>query len=234
MQKSHWITIPDERVRLDVRSGVVEALDELVPLADDELFNDFRQRFFHHAFHPEPLADARWIEELVQHPWYLKVQRRRFPNPHNREERYERQAMLEEAQEKFAVRLLRNPTLGLKLEKWQLLPGYIRNHTRNIAWRIRKKHKQSHLQLAGSELEQVAVTTDMPNRIVDQELLGELWDFITTKLSEEEAYVALFRWRLGWSLNETASALGLSKSQVMTREKNARAALRSRFGSDEP
>ncbi len=230
LQESLWITIPDEGVRLNVRPDVVDALDDLVPMGDDELFHDFRKIFFQHAFHPQPLNDARWIETLVQHPWYLKVQRRRFPNPLDREERNVRNALVEQAQDKFTIRLLRNPTLGLTPEKWPLLPGYIRNHTRNIAWRSRKKQQQSHAQLADGELEQVAVTTNGPFPFIDQELLTKVWDFITTKLSEEEAYVALFRWRLGWSLKETAAAMGLSKSQVMTREKNARAALRSQFG----
>ena len=86
--------------------------------------------------------------------------------------------------------------------------------------------------LENTDLEQLAVASGTLNQLVDQQLLGELWEFVSANLSEEEAYVAVFRWRLGWSLNETATALGLTKAKVMTREKNAFAAIRARFGHD--
>lgn len=210
--------------------------DALVPRDDPDL-QDFVLLFLRTAFHPGAIERGEWANAVVNHSFVRKILRRRLRHLEAaRPEQYPPQViddLMDEGKSRLLLRLTKNPTLGLVPDRFLELPGYIRNHLRNIAWRLGQQRQKNDSRSADADIEAVAVTTNEPDRVVDQDLLGELWDFVTTKLSEEEAYVALCRWRLGWSLNETASALGLSKSQVMTREKNARAALRGQFGKDE-
>lgn len=219
------------------REFVEQQVGDALVLRDDLDLQDFVLLFLRTAFHPEASKRGEWAQAVANHPFVRKVMRRRLRYLEaTHPEQYPPHVMddlLDEVKSRLLLRLVKNPTLGLIPDRFLELPGYIRNHLSNITWRLGQRRMKERQQSVDTDIEGAAATTNESDRLVDQDLLGELWDFITTKLSEEEAYVALFRWRLGWSLNETASALGLSKSQVMTRETNARAALRSRFGDDE-
>jgi len=213
---------------ISIRPDFRDALQQTLPRTDDLEYEDFRLKFFLHVFRPTPPENNSWVDEIVNHPWYLKIQRRRFGHPANAFQRNAIRELVQDAQAKFAQRLLKNPTLGVRPEDHRLLPGFIRNHCRNIAWRLRRKHQAEWAGRVSGNIENVAdwrrATSDDTTLVV-----AELKEFIESQLPDEERDVARFRWILRFSIAETAAALSLTKSMVKTREKNARNKARQHF-----
>jgi len=230
LTKLRWLRIehselPGEEF-VDLRSDFGETLERSLPAEEDPDYEDFRLRFFMHVFHPSPMAETRWIDDLANHPWYLKIQRRQFGKPTSKAELLRIQSSLIEAQAKFRVRLWKQPTLGVVPEKCLSLPGYIKQHTRSIASHVRKQDK-SPLLLMDSDL--LDLVPGPRSKDVAQTYLRE---FIETRLSASERDVARYHWLLGFTIEETAAELQLTFSQVKYRHKKAMRKAQAYSGED--
>ena len=231
MKRLHWLQIEHSELQgqesVSIRPDFTDALERILPTTDDTDYQDFRLRFFSLVFHPTPLEQTEWIDEIVNHPWYLKLQRRRFGHPTNASERQAIREMVRDAQEKFANRLRKNPTLGLSPEEYKLLPGFIKNHCRNIAWRLLKQKAGPQKKGTPRSASTFASSTDTDGSAdaggSTEEVHRRLREFIDAHLPEDEREVARCRWTLHYTIAETASFLNLTPSQVKTREGKARA-----------
>ncbi len=226
MKRLHWLHIeyselPGEEF-ISIRTTFCEALAGVLSGTDDPDYADFRLRLFSAVFHPTPLEQTGWIDEIVNHRWYLKLQRRRFGHPASTAERQALRQMVCDAQTKFATRLWKNPTLGLRPETYRLLPGFIKNHCRNIAWRLQEQQwKPRKKKVVSDDTDPFAAQAAAAGSA--EEVARRLCEFIETYLPEEERAVARCRWVLKYTIAETASFLKLTPSQVKTRERRARA-----------
>jgi hypothetical protein len=94
MRRLHWMQIehleqPGQEF-ISIRPTFGEALEHILPVNErrpDPDYEDFRLRFFFHVFHPTPVEKTEWLDEIVNHRWYLKLQRRRFGHPDSAAER---------------------------------------------------------------------------------------------------------------------------------------------------
>lgn len=231
LDRMHWMEVEYSERRskesISVRPDLRRALEQALPPTDDAEYADFRLAFFLHVFRPTPPGDDAWIHEIANHPWYLKIQRRRFGHPGNAAEREVIRDLLRAAQLKLAQRLRKNPTLGLRPGAFEKLPAFIWNTARSIAFSLRRgqeRARRRHLALdldAREAADERGIPTEEETHIV-----SEIREYVENHLPEEELAVALLRWFEGRSIAETASALGLTKSKVKTREKNAKEKLR--------
>jgi RNA polymerase sigma factor (sigma-70 family) len=235
LKRMHWLRIAYNEVPGDefvsIRPVIGDALKPHLPVSDDPdpEFEDFRLMFFLHVFRPSPPANNNWIDEIVHHRWYLKVQRRRFGRAASTAERTAIREMVREAQAKLAVRMLKNPTLGVTPADYGRLTGFIWYHARNIAWRLRKRRAaQTRRELPGDDIGLDLQQQAAPDSGDDIE--RELTELIDAHLPADEQDVARLRWVERWTISETAAALGLTPSQVRTREKNARQRLAAQLG----
>jgi Sigma-70, region 4 len=230
LKRFHWMQIePSESSNeefISIRPVIRDALQRALPATDDPDYEDFRLRFFYVVFHPTPLEKTSWIDEIVNHRWYLKLQRRRFGHPASAEERKAIRQMVCEAQAKLASRLWKNPTLGVHPECYKLLPGFIKNHCRNIAWRLQEQIKKSRREKTVPEPRTAFAPLGVGS---SDETARRICEFIETFLPEEEREVARCRWALKLTIEETASLLDISISQVKTRERHARAAAQHHY-----
>ena len=221
MGRMNWMPVTFSELghgeAVSLRDELEGALGCSLPVTDDEEYASFRTLFFRNAFHPSPKADQNWVYAVVNHPWYLKVQRRRFGHPSNAAEREARRMAVRDAQGKFAVRLLKNPTLGVTSERFRELPGFIKQNTRNIAWRFRQKMAKEQEKQSND----VELRAD-PRANQGSSVSAELKEIIETLLPKDERDVARYRWVLGETVEGTAAALQLTPSKVKTREAKAR------------
>jgi hypothetical protein len=232
LKRMHWMRIEHKELEPDepdgefvsIRPVLGEALEPHLPASadPDPQFEDFRLTFFLHVFRPAPAGDTRWVDEIVTHPWYLKIQRARFGHPAGAAERAAVREMVQEAQAKFAARLLKNPTLGVAPADYVALPGFIKNHCRNIAWRLRHRRRKG---WAGRVDLDVSGAAD-PRAA---EAGAEVLEIIETFLPAEEREAARLVFVLGYSIAEAAAALSLTASQVKTRLGHAKRRLAARL-----
>lgn len=224
--RAHWMQIEHNELPIEesvsIRPDLADALVPHLSVTDDADYEDFRRRFFRHAFHPTPTAETAWVDALVSHPWYLKVQRRRFGHPSSAAERATIRELVTEAKARFATRLWKNPTLGLTPAAHALLPGFIKNHCRNIAWRLRRRVGERAGQ-SGGDMREAA---DPQAGSVGA---ADVWEVLETHLPADEREAARLVWFVGHSIGEAAALLNLTPSQVKTRLANARARLAPRL-----
>jgi hypothetical protein len=161
----------------------------------------------------------------------LKLQRRRFGHPASAAERQVIDEMMTEARQKFAVRMLKNPTLGVKPDSYMKLPKFIKNHCRNIAWRLRLSRTKI-MSRASSQGIGLIPASFNPDQAEQNELVHRIAQFIETQLTSEQRSVADCRWFKRLTIAETSAALRMTPSQVKTREKQARVVLMEHFQSE--
>lgn len=189
---------------------------------DDDLFDDFRKRFF---TLPNDLEGDR-IAMLMHHPWYVRIQRARFGRATTVPERWRIEELLADAQSRFALRLWKNPMLGIQVEQEHLLPGFIRNHARSIASAVLRS------RVAVSETH--ALLEDLPDNAscVGRCEYAELVDFLNRAclelLDEELEMIARFRWFLRWPERAVARYFGCTRHEVRACEQRAREAIATR------
>lgn len=231
LRRMHWLRIEHNELPGDefvsIRPEIGEALARHLPATDDADYEDFRLKFFLHVFHPPATKDPAWIDDLVNHRWYLKIQRRRFGHPGSAAERAAIRDLVREAQAKFAERMLRNPTLGLSPADYARLPGFIRNHCRNIAWRLRERRRKDRAHYSGPDVERVA--DPRPSGAASNAAGAEVLEVIETYLPAPERDVARLILLLDHTIPEAAAALDLTPSQVKTRLANAKRRLAERL-----
>lgn len=231
LKRMHWIRIEyseepgDECV--SIRPVLGSTLERHLPETDDPRYEDFRLTFFLHVFHPAPAADTRWIDEIVTHPWYLKLQRRRFGHPAGAAEREAVREMVRDAQAAFAERMMRNPTLGVTPDAYASLPGFIKNHCRNIAWRLRQRRRKERARRTEQDVTGTADPTAPTGSSPDGGI--EVLEVIEVYLQPEEREVARLVWLLGHTIPEAAALLSLTASQVKTRLEKAKQRLAARI-----
>jgi RNA polymerase sigma factor (sigma-70 family) len=201
---------------IDIRPDFDATLKSALPGTDDQSYEDFRLKFFLRVFHPTPLEETAWIDELATHPFYLKIQRRRIGRPAGRGDRERIRDLVQDAQAKFATRLSKNPTLGVQPEVYMKLPGFIKRHSRSIASDLRRQRARRERSAGSGDLGWIA--DPQP----DDDLRARIEEFIETKLPPEERDVARLRWLLGCTVEETAATLGITVAQVKYRAKKAR------------
>lgn len=222
MGQTQWMPVahPDGPAgeAVGVRDDLEDALAVTLPPTDDEEYAGFRTLFLHNAFHPTPHVDPAWVEAVVHHAWYLKLQRRRFGHPTTAADRAAVRDAVRDAQAKFAARLRKNPTLGLTPPRFRLLPGFVKMHTRNIAWRLR----QQRADRVHRAIDVESLADPRASAAEDAEGSLVLRDLIETQLPPGERAVARCRWAQGYTIVATAAALNLTPSQVKTRERKAR------------
>ena len=233
LKRVHWMRIEhselQEQEYISIRPDFEETLKQTMPPPkDDPDYEDFRLKFLMYSFHPDPTKKAEWIDEIISHPWYLKIQRRRFGFPASTAQRQAIDEKMTEARQKFAVRMLKNPTLGVDPTSYFQLPRFIKNHCRNIAWSLHRSRKRRQSRVTSHDVNLIPNTFN-PNQEEQQELIQRLFQFIETNLSSEQQAVAKCRWFNKLTIAETATALRLTPSQIKTREKKARAALEKQF-----
>lgn len=204
----------------------------LQPIPDDVLLEDFRLQFFSRVFHADAERAKAWIDSIVEHPWLRKLQRARFPRASTRAKRDQLADRIAAANAKFAFRLWKNPTLGLTPERYRELPGYIKNHLRNTAWRMRQRERSA----AASLGVEPAARGPAPDKIVETIELRDTLAGLLADLPAIEATVLRCRFFESLSIAATAQRLGLSESQVKTLIARALSAARKRLtqGAIEP
>ena len=119
---------------------------------------------------------------------------------------------VEEVQAQLAIRLWKQPHLGLPPGRIDRLGAYLTQHLRSIVWSLRC---QSRHHSNVEDWERFAVRDDVP-AVASSELHQSLLEAIDT-LDEEERYVVLFRYRLSWTVDQTARVLGMSAAMVKRR-----------------
>lgn len=229
LRRTHWLQIEHSELPgqefVSIRPVFRDALRGHLPASadPDPEYEDFRLLFFMHVFHPARDDIKDWVAEIVSHRWYLKLQRRRFGHPAGTAARAAVREMVLEAWAKFTERILENPTLGVTPADYAHLPGFIKNHCRNIAWRIRERRKKDRAGRIDLDVSRAADT-----RAADDGM--EVLDTLQTALPAEEREVARLVLLLDFTVAQAAAQLNLSHSQVKTRLKHARRRLADRLG----
>lgn len=184
-------------------------VDRLLPRTNDPEFNDFVRLFIHFAFHP---GTRDTVHTIVAHPWYRRIQSSRL-NAVCKDRRSS--DLLDDAAQEFAARLIQDPTLGMKPEKWAELAGYVRNHAGDVAKLIFRRQVRNPSP-ANLDFEGRLPLTTSGRDPSAQAALNEVSEIFSRLLSDVEKNVVM-QWMVkGQTLAETATALGLSVSQVRT------------------
>ncbi len=229
MKRINWWDVPpydDEiPVRIGIRDDFEQALDLWLPKVEHDLLGAFRSHFFKGAFHPDaPLSN--WLVEIAAHKFYRRIQRTRFSRAKTPLEHQRRRKLVEAATDKFLKRLRKQPALGIVPERYRELPGYIKNHTRNIASRLLQKKEKLWLPIS---FEPVAATASPEQIAEQQETTALLHQFMRAELTPDEvAVLELFAQRDA-TIKETAAVLQMTVSVVRTLRKSALSKLRRRF-----
>ncbi|MBL9085156.1 MAG: HEAT repeat domain-containing protein [Planctomycetales bacterium] len=233
LKRVDWWDVPpygDEiPVRIRVRDDFEQALDLWLPEVEHDLLNSFRSHFLKGAFHPDaPIK--QWLAETADHKFYRRIQRSRFPKAQTPLEHQRRRQFVETASNKFLERLRRNPSLGITPERYRELPGFIKQHSRNIAWRLRKKKEKLWLPMSFEP----AATTTPDDEAEQRETSTLLAAFLQSELSPEERAVVEWSGLRGRSMEETAAALRLSLDTVVRIRRRALSKIRRgfRFGRE--
>lgn len=227
LSRHQWMQIGASEVggeRIDVRPDLIDSLHWLLPDTNDGEYDDFRRLFLHHAFHPDSVADKKWVADVIEHPWYLKLQRARFPHPNSRGEAQERRSAIEDAKRKFFNRLLGNATLGLTPGQYELLPGFLKNHTRNIAWSITRSRQRANRRISNLDVSFAGGERPLHDEVEFADTMAEFWHFIQSELPKELSTIFRLRNSHRWTIPKIADYTGLSPSQVKTRLKHAQGA----------
>lgn len=202
----------------NLRCEVAGLLVRLLPRTGDVERDNFAQRFFPIAFHPN---SSNYIGFISGHQFYRRIQAnqlkaalRRVISPTALED------LVEDACQEFAVQLLINPTLGITPEERLLLPGFIRNYARDIGKKLRRKQLRSPGReelRKGWRPKVEGQSSSPPNGIIIAEAREQFVRAFNSALSDEEREVVRARFIGGLTIAETASRLGMSVSQVRTR-----------------
>lgn len=146
---------------------------------------------------------------LATHPFYVRLQRHWL----RRKSGSADEMYIVAAQSRFFQRLVVSPMLGLKESAdARQLPAFVYNHARGIANLVLRENRR--LSTTAIDPVQIPAPSTALNTIEYRDLLQALRRQLRTQLHEDEELVAVFRWLMQWTLNDTASALGLSFAQV--------------------
>ncbi|MFO0905796.1 MAG: HEAT repeat domain-containing protein [Pirellulales bacterium] len=202
--------------RINVREELVAALDVSLGTIDDVTLDDFRRQFYDFAFREDRTNTGALAEGLAAHDFYQKVQRAKLGKPRNQADRELFDELMRQAQEKFAQRLLSNPTLNLSPEDAQKLPRWILWVSRSIAsnlWRGLKRARKR-AQRATPMAFALSPVAGVETAEIVQKLFGEN----CAALSEEELLVAKLAYLQGETNASIIKSTQLSASQVKTRK----------------
>lgn len=195
------------------------ALRPLSARQADEGLTDFRQALCQlQSAGPSDVSSL--IERLIEHPFYLRLQRKALRSLPARV----RAEALEEAKGQFAQRLWSDPTLGVNAHSQEQLPGFVRNHARSIASSLVRRSK------AQSRLVPLDTTVVACRRTAESSVTDFI-DELDHVLDELEFLVGLFRFRLAWPRAAVAAALDLTVHRIRTVEADIRKRLLRHFAA---
>ena len=130
---------------------------------------------------------------------------------------------VEEVTDQLAIRLWKQPHMGLSPGQIDRLGAYLTQHLRSIVWSLRcQSRHQSNLE-GWERFESPCECVPGLSEEDRQSLLEAI-----EALDEEEQYVVLFRYRLSWTVEQTARGLGMSMAKVKRRTQSGLEALRDR------
>ncbi|HEX3659370.1 MAG TPA: hypothetical protein VHV55_26515 [Pirellulales bacterium] len=191
-----------------------EMVSELIPVTDDEAFDGFFLKFLLSAFHPD---GSDGVAQLASDPWCKKVQLKQLRRTLGDSASVRAPDLLEDATQEFAVKLLKNPTLGMSPNRCRELPGFIRNHARDVAKVVYRQFLKGSYMGGAVVHEESRASSDVeqpPNQAMIAEVREQFAKAFHEQLSLEERETLRCRLVSGMTLNDTAANLSMTVWEV--------------------